>query len=275
METDQVWKDIVVQGTLLDYNTEVYASILQRMRNSREFTDPFAKLVASTFNMCREGAIDPWNIDLKSFSRIFMEIIDENFDKFGMAGYLIGQAWGILLEKTEVSVMRRQKREESGPLDQEISAEDMDLTVHAEEDHARLDLAEPVKHKEKRPVMLVELLEAMRYAYRKDRVRHRPKPDKEELDLSAMEEIIFELHGEEPEKEIDETYSRILSQLSDTFYMEELWGQSIEDRWSFLVYCLFLMREKMIIMRQEEEFGKILVERVSGSPRQLIDIKDF
>lgn len=275
METDQVLKDIVVQGTLLDYNTEVYASILKRMKDSMEFTDPFAKLVASTFNLCREGTIDPWNIDLKSFSRIFMELIDDTFDKFGMAGYLISQAWRILLEKTEASVMKRQKQEEVVHSEEEFLQDELELALSIEEDNSPLELAEPVKHREKRPVMLVELLEAMRHAYRKDRVRNRPRVEKEELDVSAMEEIIFELHGEEPEKEIDETYSRILSQLTNTFYMEDLWGESVEDRWSFLVYCLFLMREKMIILRQDGNFGKILVERVSTSPRQLIDIKDF
>lgn len=270
METDQVLKDIVVQGTLLDFNTDIYTSILNRMKHSRDFSDPFAKLVASTFQLCDEGVIDPWNVDLKGFAKIFLTIIDESFDRFGMAGYLISQAWRILLEKTEYSILKRQKQEEE-EVSEELIPED-----EAEEQFTfeprTIELAEPVKHKETRPVMLVELLESMRHAFRKERRVSQRREQKELLNVDAMEDIIFELHAEEPEREIDETYSRILSQSSDEFYLEELWGSSIEDHWSFLVYCLFLMREKKIRLSQDEYFGRILIERVSDPTTHMIDV---
>lgn len=272
MELDQVLRDIVVQGTLMDYNTDVYSSILQRSRDSREFTDPFARLVASTFKLCEEGVIDPWNVDLRGFSRIFQSIIDETFDRFGMAGYLIGQAWHILLEKTERSVMKRKQPEEPEQYVEEETSFEIETAFEDVEPRA-LELSEPVRHREKRPVMLVELLEAMRVAVRRDRKKVRITPEeKEEFDATAMEEIIFELHAEEPEKEIENTYEKILSQYSDQFYLEELWGSSVEERWSFLVYCLFLMREKRIILRQDGEFGKISIQRVVGPEGQTINV---
>lgn len=271
MEADQFLRDIVVQGTLLDYNTDVYASILKESKNSREFSDPFAKLVASTFRLCSEGIIDPWNVDLRGFSKVFLSIIDESFDKFGMAGYLISQAWHILLEKTEMSVLKRQQPDIPESYVEADLPEDMGAS-YLMSGPRMLELKEPVKHREKRPVMLVELLEAMRVASRKERKRITFTPrEKEEYDANAMEEIIFELHAEEPEKEIDSTYERILSQSSDKFFIEDVWGQSIEERWSFLVYCLFLMREKKIILEQEDSFGRITIQRVASPDRQLIN----
>lgn len=271
MEADQVLRDIVVQGTLLDYNTDIYKSIVERSRDSREFTDPFAKLVASTFKLCSEGTIDPWNVDLRGFSKVFLTIIDDSFDRFGMAGYLIGQAWHILLEKTEMSVLKRQQPEIPETYVEEGFPEEFESSF-LEYAPKTLELKEPVKHREKRPVMLVELLEAMRVASRKERKRVSVTPrEKEEYDANAMEEIIFELHAEEPEKEIDNTYEKILSQASDEFYIEEVWGQSVEERWSFLVYCLFLMREKRIILQQEDFFGKITIQRVASPDRQMIN----
>ncbi|AKA48960.1 hypothetical protein IX51_07465 [uncultured archaeon] len=272
METDQVLRDIVVQGTLLDYNTDVYASIMKKTKDSREFSDPFARLVASTFKLCEEGVIDPWNVDLRGFSKIFISIIDETFDRFGMAGYLIGQAWHILLEKTERSVMKRQQLEVPETYVEEGPDDGMESPVLEFEPRA-LELSEPVKHREKRQVMLVELLEAMRVAVRKERKRvHTTRQEKEEFDATAMEEIIFELHAEEPEKEIDNTYEKILSQFADQFYIEEIWGSSVEDRWGFFVYCLFLMREKRIILKQEGAFGKISIQRIARPDGQVINI---
>ncbi len=272
MEADQILRDIVVQGTLLDYNTDVYASIMQKTRDSREFTDPFAKLVASTFKLCAEGVIDPWNVDLRGFSRVFTSIIDESFDRFGMAGYLISQAWHILLEKTEMSVLKRQQPEVP---DSYVEEELPDEPENSFLEYAprSLELKEPVKHREKRPVMLVELLEAMRVAVRKERKRVSITPqEKEEYDANAMEDIIFELHAEEPEKEIDNTYEKILAQYSDQFYIEEVWGSSVEERWSFLIYCLFLMREKRIILKQDEFFGKIVIQRLAGPDKPMVEV---
>ncbi len=272
MDADAILRDIVVQGTLLDYNTDVYASILQRMDSTRDFREPFAKLVAATFTMCQEGAIDPWNVDIKGFSKVFLSIIDESFDRFGMAGYLIGQAWHILYEKTEESVSKRKKPD---PLDAEIDEtafEDIDISYFSQgPETGTIELKEPVRHKERRQVMLVELLEAIRVAAKKEERRARPKAEPEPQDESAMEEIIFELHSEEPEKEIEDTYRKILSQLEETFFLEEVWGSDVESRWAFLVYCLFLMRDRRIILRQDGAFGKISIEKLSRQESHMLN----
>lgn len=272
MDTDRILRDIVVQGTLLDYNTDAYASILARMQTTRDFKDPFARLVASAFTMCEEGVLDPWNVDLKGFSRVFLSIIDESFDKFGMAGYLIGQAWHILYEKTEKSLTKRNRPEDfSMDVDQGIF-EDLDISYFNQgPETGTIELKEPVRHKEKRPVMLVELLEAIRIAAKKEEKRSRTRVEPQFTDESAMEELIFELHSEEPEREIEETYRQILSQISEIFYMEEVWGSDIESKWGFLVYCLFLMRDKKIILRQEGDFGKISIEKLPKEETQTIN----
>lgn len=272
MDTDRILKDIVVQGTLLDFNTDIYASILEKMNSARDFTDPFAKLVASTFKMCDEGMLDPWNVDIKGFSRVFLSIIDDSFDKFGMAGYLIGQAWHILYEKTEESVIKRRKPD---PLDLEIDStafDDLDISYFVQgPETGTLELKEPVRHREKRQVMLVELLEAIRVAAKKEEKRSRQRIVPEENDEAAMEELIFELHAEEPEREIEETYRKILAQMENIFYIEDVWGADLESRWAFLVYCLFLMRDRRIILRQEGNFGRITIEKVYTEESQMID----
>lgn len=257
MENEEVLKSIIVQGTLLDSDTTMYTGILQEIDKKKEYNDPISKAISTAFNLCTEGVIDPWDIDLSAFTKIFSSMIDETFDEFGLAGYLLGQAWHILLEKSEKSVQSRMPDDV-----EEESESDSDSEIITEEAHHYVNLYEPVKHTEKRQVFLVELLDAMKVAYRKTQRKRSDAGQKDRLQLSIMEDIIFELHAEEPEKEIEEVYKKIMSIQKGTFPIEEAWGYSMEENASFLVYCLFLVREKKIRLRQEAPYKGIFIEKL-------------
>lgn len=258
MENEEVLKSIIVQGTLLDSDTTMYTDILQEINTKKDYNDPVSKAISTAFNLCSEGVIDPWDIDIGAFTKIFSSMIDEDFDEFGLAGYLISQAWHILLEKSEKSVQSRISEEnDEDPVTEEI-------TVEFGEEVAPnfVNLYEPVKHTEKRQVFLVELLDAMKVAYKKTQKKRPEAAQKNKVQLSIMEDIIFELHAEEPEKEIEEVLRKIMSMERSVFSIEEVWGYTIEDHASFLVYCLFLVREKKIRLRQDAPYKDIYVEKL-------------
>lgn len=254
MNQSDILQSIVVQGTLLESDTNYYVELLGQENVTVEYRDPVEKTVASVFRMCLDGSIDPWNIDLKAFVKIFSDMVDENFRDFGAAGYLIYQAWRILNEKSRNSLERRLVfEEEDGFLEDageiEQFFEPIELTVR-----------EPVKHQEKRKVFLVELLDAMRDAYKvapqtkKKEILHVERID------PTIEEIVSEMHAEEPEAEIQRLYELLLSH-GVTGIMDELWDTSELSRASFFVYCMFLMREKKIRLAQEVPYGVITIER--------------
>ncbi len=255
MNQTDILQSIVVQGTLLESDTKYYVELLGHETATVEYKDPVEKTVASVFRMCLEGSIDPWDIDLKAFVRIFSGMVDENFRDFGAAGYLIYQAWKILNEKSRNSLERRLVfDEEDDMLDGENEIEQFMEPIE-------LTVREPVKHQEKRKVYLVELLDAMREAYK---VTPHSQGKKQILQVEhfnpTIEEIVSEMHAEEPEAEIQRVYDLLL-QNGVTGIMEELWDITDLDRAAFFVYCMFLMREKKIRLTQEIPYGVISIER--------------
>lgn len=255
MNQSDIMQSIVVQGTLLESDTRYYVELLGQNNPGVEYRDPVERTVASVFRMCLEGNIDPWNIDLGAFVRIFSGMVDENFRDFGAAGYLIYQAWKILNEKSRNSLERRLA------LDEEENPDDEAEYVEEFQEPLELTVKEPVKHQEKRKVFLVELLDAMRDAYRiTGSTQGRKQILKVEQMTTTIEEIVSEMHTEEPEKEIERVFD-ILSANGLKGFMEELWDLSDLDRGAFFVYCMFLMREKKIRLTQDTPYGVIRIER--------------
>lgn len=255
MNQSDIMQSIVVQGTLLESDTRYYVELLGQEHPGVEYKDPVERTVASVFRMCLEGNIDPWNIDLRAFVRIFSEMVDENFRDFGAAGYLIYQAWKILNEKSRNSLERRLV------FDEEVTEEEENDYVEEFREPIELTVKEPVKHQETRKVFLVELLDAMRDAYKITGSSHARKQIlKVEQFSTTIEEIVSEMHTEEPEKEIERVYE-ILLQNGITGFVEELWDVSELDRRAFFVYCMFLMREKRVKFSQEIPYGVIRIEK--------------
>lgn len=255
MNQQEIIKSIVVQGTLLETDVDTYTLMIREMDRDVKYSDPISNAISTAFKLCAEGSIDPWNVDLKAFSRIFSSMITEDFNDFGLAGYLLSHAWKILLEKTEDAVGRREEHE-SEPVEEIEPPEEFQII-----EKRTLQLREPVKHTPKRQVFLVELLDAMKVAYTKSRTKKKQEKPDNKIELSVMEDIIDELHAEEPEKEIEELYRRILSFPNDIFSLEDYWGISKEERASFMVYCLYLVREKRLRMSQKKAYSSIYIER--------------
>ncbi len=256
MNRDEIVRSIVVQGTLLESDTGYYESIAYDS-GVREYSNPVEKAIAGIFRMCLEGSIDPWDIDLKSFTRIFQGLIDEEFRDFGTAGVIMLQAWKILREKSEESIMKRITHDSTG----EETAEELQDQWHPNEP-ADIAFSVPVRHHERRKVFLVELLDAMREAYaqgvreRKQVVRLEP----EEMDHD-IEEIVSNLHAEEPEAEISRVGEIINSDARSEIAMEEIWNIPDLSRQSFMVYCMFLMRERRIRLQQDVHYGTIIIHK--------------
>lgn len=255
MNQTDIMQSIVVQGTLLESDTKYYVELLGQEQATVEYANPVERTVASVFRMCLDGSIDPWDIDLRAFVRIFSEIVDDNFRDFGAAGYLIYQAWKILNQKAKNSLERRLVYEnEDDYLEEEVEIEQFFEPIE-------LTVREPVKHQEKRKVYLVELLDAMREAYR---VTPQSRIRKEILQVehfsTTIEEIVSEMHAEEPEAEIQGVYD-LLASHGINGLLEEFWETSDLERGAFFVYCMFLMREKKIKLTQEIPYGAIRIEK--------------
>ena len=78
----------------------------------------------------------------------------------------------------------------------------------------------PVFHKERRKVMLIELMEAISTI---DLTSHQ-KEKKVLSPILSMDEISKRLNSEEPEEEIQKVWSKIVELKEDQCFMEDIWG---------------------------------------------------
>ncbi|WP_393971889.1 hypothetical protein OXIME_000476 [Oxyplasma meridianum] len=269
MDNSDILNSIITQGTLLDSDVEIYKDILENLDHGAEYSNPFYRSVARIFEMCKEGLVDPWSVNIIAFSAIFESLIDDKFRDFGTAGYVLTLAWHVLMEKSDISVKKRMVGENDllEPEDQEASVpteiETADATVFKSFREAILPLDLPVRSDHKSRVLLVELLEYVKTAYRKkESAAKREKP--EEASVSVMEDIVNELHAEEPEKEINELYEKIKTIPETDFYIDAYFSGSKLENFVSLVYCLFLCREKKIWLSQEGPYMPIVVHKIEG-----------
>ncbi len=255
MNQAEIMQSLVVQGTLLESDTKYYVELLNHDSTTIEYQDPVERTVASVFKMCLEGSIDPWDVDLKAFVKVFSGLVDDNFRDFGAAGYLIYQAWKILNVKAVNSLQKRLVVDEDEELEDPADMGEQFF------EPIELSVKEPVKHQEKRKVFLVELLDAMRDAYRVA-PHHTQKKEILKVDHTGttVEEIMSNMHTEEPEEEISRVYQTLMKHGIEGF-MEEMWNLSDLSKASFFVYCMFLMREKKIRLSQEVPYGVIRIEK--------------
>ena len=270
MDNYDILKSIVTQGTLLDSDVEIYKDILEDMDHGVEYSDPFYRSVARIFEMCKEGLVDPWSVNITAFSAIFESLINEGFSDFGTAGYVLTLAWHVLMEKSEISVKKRivtdidtlEPEEHDNSVSTEIDSADQ--TAFNNFRDAILPLDMPVRPDHKSKVLLVELLEYVKTAYRKRETAVKTDKPEGKISLSVMEDIVNELHAEEPEKEIKELYEKIKSVPGTEFYLDTYFSGSKLESFVSLIYCLFLCREKKIWLSQDGHYMPVLVHKIEG-----------
>lgn len=253
MELKEIMNSLVVQGELMEIDTSEYEKVLRNFENVTTSDDPVSRASSLVFRMCQDGALDPWNIDLVAFVKFFREIVNEEYTNLSFAGYLIAEAWKILYLKT-LSTVDYQTEEELEPLQDDVQGENIETEERV------MELRVPVVGHLRRPVRMVELLDAMKTAYLRGQRESRGRTPV--VAQGSFEDIIQNLNMDEPEQDIANLHKIISSIQADSFYMEDYWGTTPEEKSTFFVYSLFLMRERRIRLRQDNPYTDILIMKV-------------
>ncbi|MGC8505864.1 MAG: hypothetical protein ACP5NK_04050 [Thermoplasmata archaeon] len=268
IKTEEILKSIAVQGTLLDMDTEIF----RRIVTDREVDvipegDVFSKIVGNIVKLCEDGIIDPWYVDINGISRILSSMIDDNFKDFSQAGYLMWQAWHLLFQKSQkvidqISLQSPRTEEDNltfNPDSLEPVFDDLELRSSGETD-GNFVLREPVLHREKRRILMVELLDAIRKAYF---YKSEVKPARKNtiaVQQINLEDIIIQLNPDEPERDIETLYNDLLSVAAPRFAFSELMTFTSLPASSAFVYLMFLVRRKKILVKQEVPYGEIWID---------------
>jgi len=139
--------------------------------------DPFEKAVAAAFELVLEKQLDPWDLDLAQFTRMFLEKVEAGGPvNFVTAGKLIFMAWSILKLQSDHVLVSATPPAEEAPPDWDFGglqeSEDLDFN-EAVLDAGRLPIAEAIRRPGRRAVTLMELMDAFDEARRDGEIQLR------------------------------------------------------------------------------------------------------
>ncbi len=227
--------------------------------------DPFDKALAMLFELVLDEAFDPWEIDLARFTELYLKRIQEGTSvDFAVAGRLVFMAWSILWMQSREILANREPPPEPDPVDDATglagdfvgglaTPEAVDVTAAVLESSQPPGLEFMVRHREARPVSLLELVQAFGAAEQEARRSLRIDALRERLreEQRAPPEIL--VHGEIPERDVAELWEATRSHaIGSPFPFLDLWRtEEGRDRLvALFLAALHLARTKALELRQ-------------------------
>jgi segregation and condensation protein A len=243
-----------------------YLGLLAQAEAGNEMvpSDPIDRSVQLVFELVLSNNFDPWDINLMEFTRMYTKKMHAEEVNFIVAGKLMFMAWSILkMQSQEVLSIHEQPL----PGEAEWDAEPMD-EFYDDPDVARInvdipgcvDLTEAVRHQSTRPVSLIELLDAFEDAKRDAEIQAHRQKAREALKLTN-EKFDDKAHKEDHEKDVAETWERIMRCGNGPIGIEDLFNGEKEDRIMVFVALLFLAKYGKIALWQDDlPYGQIFLE---------------
>ncbi len=259
--SSEVMEHLMYHKALLDNDVDVdyYISLAQELEEGIHLSarDPVDRAIAIAFELVMEEKLNPWKINLRKFTKLYMDRIrsDREID-FIIAGKIIYMAWNILMRKSEqvlenASVVEKEQ-EEFFDVDMDTGFFDEIYDVGYDSDGAypenpeKIELKEPVRRDETRPVSLFDLVSAMSQVKREMEKKKKRRKVREKFRFNLEEKV----HKEDLEEEIKEVWSRISEVHGDEVALSLLYDGTNEDFVTVFIALLFL-----------EKFGKVELEQ--------------
>lgn len=266
--------------------------------------DPFESAIASIFKLVIEEKMDPWEIDLISFTDMYLSQAKqkENID-FIVAGQLVNMAWSVLKMQCEhvLNSAEDEKKEEEqfednpegdffndwemmdeGMYDMYEEPEDVDYEEEViEEDKAPLEKA--VRREEKKPVSLIQLVDAFedakkeaKYREKMERIRKEKKKEREEKLEKQKEEYDTHSHQENLQHDLSLIWSRICCYEQKVITLNMIHDNRKKDIITAMRSVLFLNKQDKINIKQlEYPNGQILLKNLIPEKERENGLIDF
>jgi len=194
---------------------DYYLQLVEKLENGSfiSIQNPFERALAAIFELVIEHALDPWNIDLVEFAKMYHEKIKESEDiDFITAGRIILMAWAILHIQSENLRIKAEPQEpqpeEDVSIDWFSTPEEMDYTnivLNAQE----LPIQPLALHPSSRPETLMELVKAFDEARAEAERRLKLEEIRKENAKRFQSIQPIKVHEESIEKEICELWPKI------------------------------------------------------------------
>lgn len=244
--------------------------------------DPFEKSVVAAFELVLEKQLDPWEIDLLEFTKLFIDKVrTDGVVNFVTAGKLVFLAWSILKLQSDKVLLDAQPPVSEAPqdgwdLDLYRDPEDLDYN-QAILGNAQMPLNEAIRREGRRAVTLMELMDAFDEARREAEIQ---------LQLTALREAAVrrfapnfhqKVHGEDVAEDIGLTWARLCQFDGDPVPLTSLVAGDVWDEITVFMSLLFLAQLRKVRVWQKdfpsgEIFVKRLAEEADLTPAELLTI---
>jgi segregation and condensation protein A len=242
----------IITGIL---NEERDKTVIEKMVENElnpELEKRRTEIILKVLEVVSKYDLDPWNIDLEKFTKIFMDEINDEFRDFPVAGKIIYFAWINLRMKSEILIPKNEVMEEL--------QDDMfyDYSQQETENYENLSLSYiPV---EKRNITVQDIIDAIKNTPL-NAVRN---------SLKKAKKIIFQenSHPEDLHIIIKEIWRRMIDLGTDHFPMDSILEGSREDLIDVIISTLFLTYYGRTEVNQEIPYGTIWIKIVDKSEAQ-------
>lgn len=229
--------------------------------------NPLDRAIQLVFELVISNSLDPWDIDLVQFTKLYTEKMQDEEINFIVAGKLMFMAWMILRLQSEKVLEMHRRAEVYELFCSDWDFDHLGMLADANDsvpfecdilDH--VELAEAIRRGTSRPVSLVELLDAFDEARKEAEANLRRAAIREELKKAGIK-FDEKTHPEDVEKDVEIVWQRIQRCGPGVISIEDLWEESKEDRVMVFVSLLFLARMGKISLTQDDlPYGQIFVE---------------
>jgi segregation and condensation protein A len=268
-------------GERISRYLEMLAEIDQGMHVA--VRDPFEKSIAAAFELALEKQLDPWEIDLVEFTRLFLtKVRKDGFVNFVTAGKLVFLAWSILKLQSEKVLLDAMPPEEAAPDDA------WDMGVYGEPEAldynrlvlggGRIPLTEAIRREGRRAVTLMELMGAFDEARREAEIQVQLNALRAQAAKRFAPNFHQKVHGEDLTEDIGLTWARLTQFDGDPIPLRSLTAGGVWDEVTVFMSLLFLAQlRKVKLWQKGYPFGEIYVKRLSReeglTPEELLSIR--
>jgi len=228
-------------GEDMDHYIELYT---KAEKSCFEIKDEYDRSIAILFQLAIEEKIDPWNIDLMTFSEIYLKKLNGvgvDFH-FVYTGRIILLAWRVLKAQSNSAIERINKIEEEP---------DLAFDLYSDFD-SDFDMEPRAVRKNIRSISVFDIVKAMEFA---KNIEIKARKKRRELPRITAEKVGENIHAEEIKSR--EVYREIKKRrIKDADHILRKFGV-IEG----LIALLYLARDKKIALTQANfPYGKIRIK---------------
>jgi len=238
-----------------------YMDILSKAESGEKLPDPVDEAIRSVFSLVLENGIDPWEIDLSEFVRLYNnKVVADSFDMI-VAGKLMLMAWKILRMQSDSTRVR------SEPPVQDFEMDIDDSFFYESEDDMvvpEVVLTGAFRREPMRPVTMYELIDAFEEAREEIEVQQERERVRRELKAKEPSKFDNKAHEEDDQRDVEEVWERIQKLGMGQICIEDLYTNDLKENLKTFVSILHLVRVGRLDVWQETlPYGDIFVEIIT------------